>query len=160
MEDKQCALPAGGNVLCILLYRTAHGSRGETSLWDVRPAAMCSGISQAHSPQYAMCHSSVHFRTIPYPSVPAFALLRRGKPTPQQRGGAVISQRHDAAHSIGIAHCAMHMVKALHMEHGGKPYFSPRVPPFRPCVIGRPAARDTHSLSYRARPIACGSGAA
>ena len=36
----------------------------------------------------------------------------------------------------------MHMVKALHMEHGGKPYFSPRGPPFRPCVIWRPAARD------------------
>ena len=36
----------------------------------------------------------------------------------------------------------MHLVKAMHLEHGGKPYFSPRVPPFRPCVIGWPAARN------------------
>ena len=47
-----------------------------------------------------------------------------------------------SAHSIGFAQCAMHMVKALHMEHGGKPHFSPREPPFRPGVIWRPAARD------------------
>ena len=36
----------------------------------------------------------------------------------------------------------MHMVKAMHMVHGGKPYFSPHGPPFRQCVIWRPAVRN------------------
>ena len=46
------------------------------------------------------------------------------------------------ANSIGFVLCAMHMEKAMHMVHGGKPYFSPHGPPFRPCVIWRPAARN------------------
>ena len=44
----------------------------------------------------------------------------------------------------------MHLVKAMHMAHGGKPYFSPRVPPFRPCVVERPAARNADSLRLEA----------
>ena len=47
-----------------------------------------------------------------------------------------------AMHTANQWECALHLVKAQHMEHGGKPYFSPRVPPFRPCVIERPAARN------------------
>ena len=36
------------------------------------------------------------------------------------------------------------------MVHGGKPHFSPRVPPFRPCVVERPAARNAASLRLEA----------
>ena len=47
-----------------------------------------------------------------------------------------------SANSIGIALCAMHIEKAMHMVHGGKPHFSPHGPPFRPCIIWGPAARN------------------
>ena len=49
---------------------------GNLALWP--PCAL--EIQKAHSSHDAMCHSSVPFRTLPYPSVPVFATLRRGKP--------------------------------------------------------------------------------
>ena len=59
-------------------------------------------------------------------SAPVFAALRRGKQCTLPTSGNEL--------------CFLENAK--HMEHGGKPYFSPRVPPFRPGVVKRPAARN------------------
>jgi hypothetical protein len=55
---------------------------------------------------------------------------------------AFVNASAEAMNSASRRECALHLVKAKHLEHGGKPYFSPRVPPFRPCVAERPAARN------------------
>ena len=60
--------------------------------------------------------------------------------------------------TLCIAQCALpaggnalcSLVDAMHMAHGGEPHFSPRVPPFRPCVVERPAARYAASLRLEA----------
>ena len=39
------------------------------------------------------------------------------------------------------------------MAHGGKPYFSPRVPPFRPACCMEACGTQCGSLSYRARTV-------
>ena len=50
----------------------------------------------------------------PLCSAPVFATLRRGKPAPQQRGGAVISQRHDAApHPVLCTKCPANQPSSL-----------------------------------------------
>ena len=59
-------------------------------------------------------------------SAPVFAALRRGKQCTLPTSGNEL--------------CFLENAK--HMEHGGKPYFSPRVPPFRPGVVKRHAARN------------------
>ena len=41
----------------------------------------------------------------------------------------------------------------MHMEHGGKPYFFPRVPPFRPVCCIEACGTQCGSLSYRARTV-------
>ncbi len=58
------------------------------------------------------------------------------------------------ARSIGYAQCAMpargnvrcSLENAMHMEHGRKPYFSPRVPPFRPVCCRKACGTQCGSL--------------
>ena len=58
------------------------------------------------------------------------------------------------ARSIGYAQCAMpargnvrcSLENAMHMEHGEKPYFSPRVPPFRPVCCRKACGTQCGSL--------------
>ena len=90
--------------------RTAHGARGETLLWEIRHAAMSSEISQAHGPHYAIRPPSVKVRTRPYWHCPLHRLCVKC--------------------FASIWECAMHLVRVMHMEHGGTPYFSPVCPLF------------------------------
>ena len=46
--------------------------------------------------------------------------------------------------------CAMHLVKALHLEHGGKPHSSPHVPPFRTRVLQIGPWHAEHILKFTA----------
>ena len=60
-------------------------------------------------------YKSVQVRTSPYSLAPTLCIAQCALPA----GGNVLC----------------FFLDAMHMAHGGKPYFSPRVPPFRPCVV-------------------------
>ena len=64
-----------------------------------------------------------------------------------------------SAYGIGFAQCAMRMVKALHMAHGGQPYFGmfdpqPCAPEFpKHIALSMPCATPPYpSVPIRTRP--------
>ena len=86
------------------------------------------------------------------------SLRRRRVRTSPYKSVQVRTSPYSLARTLCLAQCALpakgnalcFFLKAMHMAHGGKPHFSPRVPPFRPCAVWRPAARNAASLRLEA----------
>ena len=92
-------------------------------------SAMCTEISKEHGTH-----------TIPgaIPSIPGIPSIPC-RHCPSYR----LCTMYHASHR----ECAMHLVKALHMEHGGGGTYFP------PCAVWKPAAHDAFSFSFRACPV-------
>ena len=100
-----------------------HG--GKPYFGRFRHAAMCSGNSKHIAPSMPCAtppYFSVHIRTRPYPALHTVSAMRN-----------VLCQ------PVGM--CYAHGGRNAHGARGETLLF-PRVPPFRPWVIGWPAARD------------------
>ena len=67
-------------------------------------------------------YSSVHIRTRPYPALHTVSAMRN-----------VLCQPEGMCYALGESNA---------LGARGETLLFPRVPPFRPCVIGWPAARD------------------
>ena len=156
------------------------------ALWQ--PCAFEISQHMAHTaPCAPPPYTSVHLRTYPYCIAHSIGFAQCALPANRTHSPVLSkfqSTWHTGCHrpsivfpvfivfpvgfapAMRLAQCALpaagntlcFLVNAMHMAHGGKPHFSPRVPPFRPCVVERPAARNAASLSYRARTVSRPSG--
>ena len=126
------------------------------------PAQSALPANRTHSPVLSKFQSAWHTGCHrPFTVFPVFAVFMVSLLPPcalrnvpcQSSGGSRARQgdsrplRSGTFAAASQRECALLFLNAMHMAHGGKPHFSPRVPPFRPCVVERPAARNAASLS-------------